>query len=846
MEEHYNPAEVETRVQDYWQQKQTFTVKEDLSKEKFYCLCMFPYPSGHLHVGHTRNYTLGDVITRYQLMLGKNVLQPMGWDAFGLPAENAAIKHNVPPAQWTYDNIHKMRTQFQRLGFGYDWSREITTCKPDYYQWEQWLFIQLFKKGLVYRKNSFVNWDPVDNTVLANEQVVNGRGWRSGALIERREISQWFLKITDYAEELLKGLDDLTEWPEQVRTMQRNWIGRSEGTEIIFQVENSDQTLEVFTTRPDTFMGATYLAIAAQHPLAKLAAKNNPAIEQFIDECNKIKVAEADMATLEKRGIVTPFNAIHPLTQKKLPIWIANFVVMDYGSGAVMCVPAHDQRDYEFAQKYQLPIQQVIEPIDNSPIILEEEAFTHKGRTINSGEFNGLNFTEACEAITEKLNQHKQGRKKITYRLRDWGISRQRYWGTPIPMIHCNNCGDVPVSEKDLPVLLPENVSFTGAISPLNNMPEFYQTICPECGNNARRETDTFDTFMESSWYYARYASFNQDKAMLDARANYWVPVDHYIGGIEHAVMHLLYSRFIHKVLRDENLLNSDEPFKRLLTQGMVLKDGAKMSKSKGNTVDPQELIDRYGADTLRLFMMFAAPPEQSLEWSDSGVEGSYRFLKRLWQFAYKYQTLIQQYNDQYKGKFNPIDWDEIALTQQINDTTLKTLRNIHKETHAILKKACYDMEICQFNTVVSAAMKLLNILNDIPNSDGANGQSSDAYSALYNRLIAGGMSILLRLLHPITPHITHTLWQELDYGSDILKASWPKIIKSALKSEEVDMIVQVNGKLRAKISVPTDMDNTNIEKLALSEENVQRFVSGKHCEKVIIVPGKLINIVVK
>jgi leucyl-tRNA synthetase len=628
MDEHYQPTQIEAEAQAYWEQHQSFCVTEDPAREKFYCLSMFPYPSGRLHMGHVRNYTIGDVITRYQRMRGKNVLQPMGWDAFGLPAENAAIQNRVPPDQWTYQNIDYMRRQLKRLGFAYDWSRELATCHPTYYHWEQWLFTKLFTKGLVYKKTASVNWDPVDQTVLANEQVVDGRGWRSGAIVERREIPQWFLKITAYAEELLTALDRLTGWPEQVRTMQRNWIGRSEGVEVQFQVDGSDEPLSVFTTRPDTLMGVTFISVATEHPLVREAVKTKPELAAFIEECQHTATSEAILETLEKKGIDTGFKAIHPLTGEAVPIWAANFVLMSYGTGAVMAVPAHDQRDYEFAKVYGLPIKQVIAPQhDQEARNLEQAAFGEKGVLINSGEFTGLDFDQAFEAITEYLQQAGKGRRMINYRLRDWGVSRQRYWGAPIPIIHCSRCGAIPVPEEDLPVVLPGEIQFDGVCSPLKQMPDFYQTTCPQCGDKAERETDTFDTFFESSWYYVRYCCPGNDTAMADERVHYWLPVDQYIGGIEHAVLHLLYARFFHKVLRDVGVVQGDEPFTNLLTQGMVLKDGAKMSKSKGTTVDPQALIDQYGADTARLFIMFAAPPEQSLEWSESGVEGAHRFL---------------------------------------------------------------------------------------------------------------------------------------------------------------------------------------------------------------------------
>jgi leucyl-tRNA synthetase len=679
MEEQYRPELIEPAVQSQWETNRTFEVREDASKEKFYCLSMFPYPSGRLHMGHVRNYTIGDVIARFQRMNGKNVLQPMGWDAFGLPAENAAIKNKVPPAKWTYENIAYMREQLKRLGFGYDWSREIATCHPEYYRWEQWFFTRLMQKGIVYKKNSVVNWDPVDQTVLANEQVIDGRGWRSGAPVERREIPQWFLKITAYADELLKDLDQLTEWPEQVRTMQRNWIGRSEGLEFSFALKNSAERLTVYTTRPDTLMGVTYVAVAAQHPLAKRAAAANHEVADFVAECGMGKVAEADMATMEKKGVFSGVFAIHPVTGAEVPVWVANFVLMEYGTGAVMSVPAHDERDHEFAKKYGLPIKQVITPHDGAVVDAQKAAFTDKGVLVDSGEFSGLSSEEAFRKIADWFTARKTGEVKVNYRLRDWGVSRQRYWGCPIPVINCAKCGAVPVPEKDLPVVLPENVTVTGDGSPLKKMPEWYQCACPACGGAAERETDTFDTFMESSWYYARYASRDLNTGMLDARANYWTPVDQYVGGIEHAILHLLYSRFFHKLMRDEGLVNSDEPFKRLLTQGMVVAgtwyredekggkhwfspvdvdaerdahgkvtrawlvaDGKpvnfggieKMSKSKNNGVDPQGMIEKYGADTVRLFMMFAAPPDASLEWSDAGVEGAQRFLKRLWKMV--------------------------------------------------------------------------------------------------------------------------------------------------------------------------------------------------------------------
>ncbi len=656
MDNSYKPQEIEEQAQQYWLKKQSFNVSEDLNKEKFYCLSMFPYPSGTLHMGHVRNYTLGDVIARYQRALGKNVLQPIGWDAFGLPAENAAIKHGIHPAEWTKKNIASMKEQFLRLGNAYDWKREIATCDADYYRWEQWFFIKLYEKGLVYKKNAVVNWDPVDQTVLANEQVVDGRGWRSGALVERREISQWFIKITTYADELLNDLNTLDEWPAQVKQMQRNWIGRSEGCEISFKVQEFAKRLKVYTTRPDTLLGVTYLAVAPDHPLAKEAASKHPEVQTFLDSCQGIRMAEADIATMEKRGIDTGMTAIHPITGLEVPIWVANFVLMQYGSGAVMAVPAHDQRDWEFAKKYKLSMKEVIKPFDGSHDY-KQSAFTQEGQLINSGQFDGLSSIEAQKEIANYLETHDAGKTTINYRLRDWGVSRQRYWGTPIPMIFCEECGIVPVPEDELPVTLPDNIQFTGNGSPLAQCSEFVQTQCPKCRQDATRETDTFDTFVESSWYYARFACKGQDNAMLDDRAKYWTPVDQYIGGIEHAVMHLLYARFFHKLMRDEGLVNSDEPFKALLTQGMVLKDGHKMSKSLGNVVDPNHLIDTYGADTARLFVMFAAPPEQSLEWSDTAVEGAHRFLKRIWAFAYQHQQLFIDINDAIMGGNGHVDW---------------------------------------------------------------------------------------------------------------------------------------------------------------------------------------------
>ncbi|MDF1677503.1 MAG: leucine--tRNA ligase [Legionellaceae bacterium] len=824
MDNRYNPQVVEQEAQDYWVKKQCYQVNEDLNKEKFYCLAMFPYPSGSLHMGHVRNYTLSDVIARYQRALGKNVLQPIGWDAFGLPAENAAIKHKVHPANWTEQNIASMKAQFLKLGNAYDWRREVTTCDPVYYRWEQWFFIKLYEKGLVYKKNSWVNWDPVDKTVLANEQVVDGRGWRSGALVERKAIPQWFIKITAYADELLLGLDTLDGWPDQVKQMQRNWIGRSEGCEVYFPMDDRPKPLKVYTTRPDTLMGVTYFAISPDHPLAKKAAETDAKVQAFIESCAGTGTAEADIAALEKRGIATGFFATHPISGQKLPIWIANFVLMQYGTGAVMAVPAHDARDFEFATKYNLPIQSVIAPQNEADAHnYSKGAFLDTGVLINSGEFDGLNSTDAKAAITQKLEENNMGRTTINYRLRDWGVSRQRYWGTPIPMILCDDCGPVPVPEDELPVRLPENVDFSAQGSPLADCADFLQTECPKCGQDAQRETDTFDTFVESSWYYARFACKGQEDVMLDDRAKYWTPVDQYVGGIEHAVMHLLYARFFHKLMRDEGLVNSDEPFKALLTQGMVLKDGHKMSKSLGNTVDPNHLIETYGADTARLFSMFAAPPEQSLEWSDSGVEGAYRFLKRLWVFAYEHRARLIETGEMY-GENNPrINWQEVE----------SRLKKARAEVHQIIARATADYERNQFNTVVSACMKLFNIISSYEIQT-----DEDKYFFYHS------MTALLRLLAPITPHICHVLWENLGFTRPIIDAPWPKFDKNALKTDEVDFVVQVNGKLRAQFTAPTEMPEDALIDRAKTE--AASFVAGKTIKKCIVVAHRqLINLVV-
>jgi leucyl-tRNA synthetase len=853
MDPQYKPEQIEAHAQCWWAENQSFKATEDPGREKFYCLSMFPYPSGKLHMGHVRNYTIGDVIARYQRMLGKNVLQPMGWDAFGLPAENAAIKHGKPPAEWTYANIAYMKDQLKSLGFGYDWDRELATCDPDYYRWEQWLFTRLVDKGLAYKKKATVNWDPVDQTVLANEQVIDGKGWRSGAPVEKREIEQWFIKITDYAQELLDDLDKLEQWPEQVRTMQRNWIGRSVGVQMDFGLEGADDKLTIFTTRPDTLMGVTYVAVAAEHPLALQAAASDPELAAFIEECKQGGVSEAEIETMEKKGMPIGINALHPVSGEAVPVYAANFVLMGYGTGAVMAVPGHDQRDWEFADKYGIPRKQVIISTDGSPCDIDQAAYTEKGVLVNSGRFDGLSSAGAFDAIAAWLEEHGKGERQVNFRLRDWGVSRQRYWGCPIPVINASGGATRPATE--FPVRLPEDVIVDGSGSPLKRMPEFY-----ELPGGEQRETDTFDTFFESSWYYARYCCPDNDIAMLDQRAKYWLPVDQYIGGIEHAVLHLLYARFFNKLMRDEGLVDNDEPFTRLLTQGMVVaetyyrqnqdgskdwfnpadvtvqkddkgrtvsavlnSDGApvvaggieKMSKSKNNGVDPQSLIDRYGADTVRLFTMFAAPPEQSLEWSDEGVEGAHRFLKRLWTLcANRGEELMQ----------GPGDLAALDEAQQL----------ARRDIHATLKKALFDFERQQFNTVVSACMTMVNTLYKL-------GESAGDRAVLHE-----GIAVVLRLLAPIAPHVCHHLWRELGYGDDVLAAGWPSADESALKQDSIEYVVQVNGKLRAKIKVAADADKCAVETAANNDENVQRFTEGKAIVKVIVVPNKLVNIVVK
>jgi leucyl-tRNA synthetase len=850
MQTDYDPRAIEAAAQGYWEEHRSFKAVEDSSREKFYCLSMFPYPSGRLHMGHVRNYTIGDVIARYQRMLGKNVLQPMGWDAFGLPAENAAIQHGIPPSQWTRSNIDYMKGQLRSLGFGYDWERELATCDPDYYRWEQWLFTRMVEKGLAYRAKATVNWDPIDQTVLANEQVIDGRGWRSGALVEKREIEQWSVRITDYAQELLDALDGLDGWPERVRTMQRNWIGRSEGVHMEFGVAGSDETLGIYTTRPDTVMGVTYVAVAAEHPLAHRAAESNPALAAFIDECRQGGTSEAELETMEKKGHPLGLDAIHPITGEAVPIYAANFVLMGYGTGAVMAVPAHDQRDWEFAERYGIARKAVIRSSDGSPCGIEQAAYTEKGVLFDSGPFDGLTSEQAFGAIADWLAERGKGEKTINFRLRDWGVSRQRYWGCPIPMVQTADGGIRP--ETDLPVRLPEDVVVDGSGSPLKKMPEF-----SDLGGETR-ETDTFDTFFESSWYYARYCSPDCDTAMLDERAKYWLPVDQYIGGIEHAILHLLYARFFHKLMRDEGLVDCDEPFTNLLTQGMVVaetwyredaegrkqwfnpadveverdekgkliggrlqSDGQpvqfggieKMSKSKNNGVDPQALTERYGADTVRLYTMFTSPPDQSLEWNDEGVEGAFRFIRRLWALAVAEAESI-------RSASAPADLDEPAQVAR-------------REIHTALKKALYDYERQQFNTVVSGCMTMVNTLYRL--------ESSTARAAV----IREGVGIVLRLLAPIAPHVTHHLWRELGFGEDILGADWPRVDEDALKQDSLDYVVQVNGKMRGSVRVPADADQATVQAAALANEQIAKFIDGKPIRKAILVPGKLLNLVV-
>lgn len=812
----YHPEILETQAQAAWLSKKTFSVQADTAQEKFYCLAMFPYPSGKLHMGHVRNYTIADVIARYQRMLGKNVLQPMGWDAFGLPAENAAIQQKAAPATWTKGNIAEMRKQLQRLGFAYDWDRELATCTPEYYRWEQWFFTRLYEKGLVYKKMATVNWDPVDQTVLANEQVIDGRGWRSGAEVERREIPQWFIRITEYADELLENLDKLSGWPEPVRLMQRNWIGKSFGLELSFELNTpiaERDKIDVYTTRPDTLYGVTYISLAAEHPISLALADTNDDLAEFINRCKKSSVSAADMARAEKLGMDTGLRAVHPLTGDQVPVWVANYVLMDYGSGAVMAVPAHDERDWEFAHQYDLPIVTVINDRDGQPADVSATAYTDHGTLTNSGTYDGLDFQDAFDQIAASLQSKGLGKVTTQYRLRDWGVSRQRYWGTPIPMLNLSDGGELPIPADRLPSLLPEDVVMEGVASPIKTDPDWRKFN--HNGEDCERETDTFDTFMQSSWYYARFTCPDYDQGMLDSEAaNYWLPVDQYVGGIEHAILHLLYARFFHKLMRDEGLVDSDEPFERLLTQGMVLKDGAKMSKSKGNTVDPQELIDRYGADTVRLFSMFAAPPEQSLEWSDAGVEGSHRFLKRLWR-------LVQ---------------DRVMHEGTVNVKTAnlsKAQKDLRRKTHETIAKVSDDYGRRQtFNTAVAAVMELCN---DV--SRHAGDTTEDA------AVVDEALTAAVLLLNPIVPHISETLFDQLT-GGDILGAPWPELDESALARDEIDIVVQVNGKVRAKISVAADASKEAIEQVALAHDNVQRFTDGVTVRKVIVVPGKLVNVV--
>lgn len=853
--ENYNPHEIEPQVQKTWEQEQVFRAVVDHNKEKFYCLSMFPYPSGRLHMGHVRNYTIGDVISRYQRMLGKNVMQPMGWDAFGLPAENAAIKNKTAPAKWTKENIAYMKNQLKSLGFGYDWDRELATCDPEYYRWEQWFFTKLIDKGMAYKKVSAVNWCPNDQTVLANEQVIDGCCWRCDGPIVRKEIPQWFIRITDYAEELLNDLDKLEGWPDQVKAMQRNWIGKSKGVQLRFGLQGRDDQLEVYTTRPDTLMGVSYVAVAAGHPLAKEAAQNNPELATFLEECAKAGTAEADLAVAEKKGMATDLLAVHPLTGKTVPIWVANFVLMEYGTGAVMAVPAHDQRDFEFAQKYDLPINQVIAPAHNETIDLSKEAFTEHGQLVNSGEFDGLEFDAAFTAIANKLEALGLGEIKVNYRLRDWGVSRQRYWGAPIPVIRTADGDTVAAPEEMLPVLLPTDVVMDGVNSPIKNNPEFENIEFN--GEPAFRETDTFDTFMESSWYYARYCSAQDNTQMLDPKeANYWLPVDQYVGGIEHAILHLLYARFFHKLLRDAGLVDSDEPFKNLLTQGMVLaesyfytnengskewvspsevtierdekgrvisakrtSDGqvlesvgmSKMSKSKNNGVDPQEAIASYGADTVRLYTMFASPPEQTLEWSDAGVQGAQRFLQRIWRLSHE----LLQHQDQ---------GDLSSLTKEEKDARRKTHETIAKVSDDIGRRY-------HFNTAIAAIMELLNTL-----------QKLDFNSSSSRAVLRESLDAIIRMLSPITPHISQVLWQAFGNEGQVVNASWPEVDNSALVRDSIEIVVQVNGKLRAKVEVAADISKEDLEAEALAA--VTNHTADKTVRKVIVVPNKLVNIV--
>jgi leucyl-tRNA synthetase len=864
MEPHYQPQRLEHAVQNWWQTQRSFEVTEDPDREKYYCLSMLPYPSGQLHMGHVRNYTIGDVVSRYQRMLGHNVLQPMGWDAFGLPAENAAIQRSVPPAQWTYQNIEHMRGQLQRMGFAYDWSREVTTCRPEYYRWEQWFFTRLLKQGLAYRKNAVVNWDPVDQTVLANEQVIDGKGWRSGAVVEKRQIPQWFIRITAYADELLDELERLPGWPESVKSMQRNWIGRSQGLEVDFPLVDGGEPLRVFTTRPDTLFGATFMAVAADHPLATRVAQTNTLVAAFIAECGSGGISEVELESMEKKGMPLGVQALNSLSGEKIPVWVANFVLMGYGTGAIMAVPGHDERDHSFATRYGLPIRQVVGPADGGVVDVQAAAWPAKEDTVtvNSGDFSGLDFAGAFERIADFVEQQGIGERKVNYRLRDWGVSRQRYWGCPIPVVYCDTCGTVPVPDEDLPVLLPEDVTFMGVQSPIKADAKWRSTRCPSCGNAAERETDTFDTFVESSWYYARYCSPGA-QAMLDQRADYWLPVDHYIGGIEHAVLHLLYFRFWHKLMRDTGLVTSAEPAINLLCQGMVLaeayyqdsdergrlwlrpdevtierddkgrsigavrqSDGSTvtptgwttMSKSRNNGVDPQSLIDRYGADTVRLFTMFASPPEQALEWNDDAVAGAQRFLRRLWMLVHRHQGPL-------------CAAAEAPAPVELDDQT----RALRRQLHSTLEKINRDMQRHQFNTVVAACMEVFNTLD----------RFDPGHDAVRIAVLREALGILIRVLAPIAPHITHVLWQELAMAGELLNAPWPEVDNSALATATLVLAVQVNGRLRGQIEVAADAGEEQIRDTVLADEKIARHASAGAIRKVILVPGKLVNIVV-
>jgi len=863
MQQKYDPHAIEREAQQHWDASGAFRAREAPGKPKYYCLSMFPYPSGKLHMGHVRNYTIGDVLTRYHRMKGRNVLQPMGWDAFGLPAENAAMANNVPPAKWTYENIAYMKSQLKSLGFAIDWSRELATCKPEYYKWNQWLFLRMLEKGIAYKKTQVVNWDPVDRTVLANEQVIDGRGWRTGAVVEKREIPGYYLAITRYADELLGALDALPGWPERVKTMQANWIGKSHGVRFCFpySIDGKAEKLWVFTTRADTIMGVTFCAIAAEHPLATHAAKGNPKLAAFIEECKRGSVMEADLATLEKKGMSAGVSVTHPLTGEQVPVWVGNYVLMAYGEGAVMGVPGHDQRDFEFATQYRLPIKAAIRPKDGALDQPLKAAYIEYGVCFNSGKYDGLDYRQAVDAIAADLKAKALGEKQVLWRLRDWGISRQRYWGCPIPIIHCRGCGDVPVPDSDLPVVLPEDCVPDGTGNPLAKRADFVNCACPKCGKPAQRETDTMDTFVDSSWYYIRFACPDSTRAMTDGRVEYWLPVDQYIGGIEHAILHLLYSRFWTRVMRELGLITFDEPFAQLLTQGMVLNDiyfrrsdngrivyynpaeveakagedgtrGATlkadgqpvesggigtMSKSKNNGVDPQELIDRYGADIARFFMMFTSPPEDTLVWSDAGVEGAARFLRRLWAFAWN------------------LGGTGIAPSAPLEGAILTAgLAATRREVHAVLKQASYDIGRHQFNTVASAAMKILNALERAPANEPAS-----------HSVVREGLGILLRLLSPIAPHISHYLWHELRFGEDVLAASWPEHDPAALIEDEIELVVQVNGRKRGDVRVPRDADQNTIERIVLGDPAVQRHVNGQPIKKVVVVPGRLVNVVV-